>query len=445
MSKHVVIIGNGVAGVTAARFIRKQSNYEITIISDETDHFYARTALMYIYMGHMRYEDTKPYEDGFWEKNRIRLVRGFVEQIDTEEKMLHLQSGDAVGYDVLIVATGSKSNKIGWPGEDLEGVQGLYGMNDLQAMERHTQDVRRAVVVGGGLIGVESAEMLHTRHIPVTFLVRETQYMDYILPPEEAEMIGQEIRDHHIDLRLETELERILPDKVGRVRAVVTSEGEEIACEFVILAIGVRPNIEVVETSGIETARGVLVDEYFETSVPDVYAVGDCAQFREDGIGHKPVEQLWYSGRRQGKTVAQTVCGERTAYDRGLFFNSAKFFTIEYQTYGDVRPDVGEGTETLCWSAPEENKLIRINYDAEDGRVQGFNTLGVRYRQVVCQRWIQDGRPVDYVLQHLREANFDPEFSRDIERHLVQQYNARHPEQVISNGQASGFLARWFG
>ena len=445
MSQHVVIIGNGVAGVTAARFIRKQSDYDITIISDETDHFYARTALMYIYMGHMRYEDTKPYEDGFWEKNRIRLVRGFVEQIDTEEKMLHLQNGVAVGYDVLIVATGSKSNKIGWPGEDLEGVQGLYCMDDLQAMERHTRGIRRAVVVGGGLIGVESAEMLHARHIPVTFLVRETQYMDYILPPEEAEMIGQEIRDHHIDLRLATELERILPDEAGRVRAVVTKGGEEIACEFVILAIGVRPNIEVAETSGIETARGVLVNEYFETNVPDVYAVGDCAQFREDGIGHKPVEQLWYSGRRQGQTVAQTICGERTAYDRGLFFNSAKFFTIEYQTYGDVRPDVGEGVETLCWSAPEENKLIRINYDAEDGRALGFNTLGVRYRQAVCQRWIRDGRPVDYVLQHLREANFDPEFFPDVERHLVEQYNARHPEQVISNGQASSFLARWFG
>ena len=452
MSKHVVIIGNGIAGVTAARFIRKQSDYDITLISDETDHFYARTALMYIYMGHMRYEDTKPYEDGFWEKNRMRLVRGFVEWIDTDAKTLHLQGSAPIAYDVLLVATGSKSNKIGWPGEDLEGVQGLYGMRDLRQMERHTQGIRRAVVVGGGLIGVEAAEMLHTRHIPVTFLVREAQYMDYVLPPEEAEMIGQEIHDHGIDLRLKTELDRILSDEAGRVRAVVTHEGEEIACEFVLLSVGVRPNIEVVEASEIETGRGVLVNEYLETNVPDVYAAGDCAEFREDGIGHKPIEQLWYTGRRHGQTVARTICGERTAYDRGVFFNSAKFFTIEYQTYGDVRPGPTGGVETICWSAPGEKKLIRIDYAAEDGRVLGFNTLGVRYRQAVCERWIRDGRPLDYVLRHLREANFDPEFSRRHERALAGQYNTRHPERTVPppstpqrNGRTSGLFARWFG
>ena len=451
MSKHVIIIGNGVTGVTAARFIRKRrSDYAITLISDETDHFYARTALMYIYMGHMRYEDTKPYEDGFWEKNRLRLVRDLVERIDTEAKRLHLRSGDAVGYDVLLVATGSEPNKAGWPGQDLEGVQGLYGMGDLERMERGTRDVRRAVVVGGGLIGVEAAEMLHTRQIPVTFLVRESRYMAHVLPSEEAEMVGDEIRAHGIDLQMETELDRILADEAGRVRAVVTSRGEEIACEFVLLAIGVRPRIEVVEASGIETGRGVLVNEYLETSVPDVYAAGDCAEFREDGIGHKPVEQLWYSGRRQGQTVARTICGERTAYRRGIFFNSAKFFTIEYQTYGDVRPEPTADVETVCWAAPEEKKLIRIDYAAEDGRVLGFNTLGVRYRQDVCEGWIRDGRPVDHVLRHLREANFDPEFARRHEQALARQYNGRHPERAVPlasqrNGQTSGLLARWFG
>ena len=425
MSKHVVIIGNGITGVTAARFIRKLSDYRITMISAETDHFYARTALMYIYMGHLRYEDTKPYEDGFWQQNRIDLVRGYVTHIDTDAGEIHVGGGRVIGYDTLLIATGSQSNKFGWPGQDLDAVQGLYSIPDLVTMERWTAGVERAVVIGGGIIGIEMAEMLHTRHIPVTFLVREPGYMDYLLPPEESAIINAEIRDHHIDLRLAIELKEILPDENGRARAVVTNTGEEIPCQFVGLTVGVHPNIDVVKTSNVETNRGVLVNEFFETSVPGVYAVGDCAEFRRDGIGSRRIEQLWYTGRRHGKTVAQTICGRRTAYDRGVFFNSAKFFTVEYQTYGDIKPKPEEGTETIFWQDEAAKKLVRINYAAADGRVLGFNLLGIRYRHDVCERWILEGRSIDYVLQHLRQANFDPEFYRRYEHAVAQAYNQR--------------------
>ncbi len=430
MPKHLVIIGNGIAGVTAARFIRKLSDYRITIISAETDHFYARTALMYIYMGHLRYQDTKPYEDGFWQQNGIDLVRGYVTHIDTDARALHVGGGRAIGYDALLIATGSQSNMFGWPGQDLDAVQGLYGVPDLVEMERWTDGIERAVIVGGGLIGIEMAEMLHTRHIPVTFLVREQGYMDYLLPPEESAMINVEIRDHHIDLRLATGLKEILPDDNGRARAVVTDTGEEIPCQFVGLTVGVHPNIDVVKTSNVETNRGVLVNEFFETNVPGVYAVGDCAEFRRDGIGSRPIEQLWYTGRRHGKTVAQTVCGRRTAYDRGVFFNSAKFFTVEYQTYGDIKPKPEAGTETLFWQDVKAKKLVRINY-AADGRVLGFNLLGIRYRHDVCERWILEGRSIDYVLAHLRQANFDPEFYRRYEGAVSAQYNKQRTGQAV--------------
>ena len=114
MPQHLVIIGNGIAGVTTARHVRKRdSEMKITIISAESDHFYSRPALMYIYMGHMRYQDTKPYEDWFWPKNRIELVRALVTKIDTDAKTLHFDDGRTIGYDKLVIATGSKSNKFG--------------------------------------------------------------------------------------------------------------------------------------------------------------------------------------------------------------------------------------------------------------------------------------------------------------------------------------------
>ncbi|MFL0683162.1 MAG: FAD-dependent oxidoreductase [Algoriphagus aquaeductus] len=122
-------------------------------------------------------------------------------------------SGEKLTYDVLVIASGSKPNKFGWPGQNLEGVQGLYSRQDLDQMEKNThQGVKRAVIVGGGLIGIEMAEMLAYKKIPVTFLVREKGFWDNVLPKEESELVGRHIREHHIDLRLETELKEILSD-----------------------------------------------------------------------------------------------------------------------------------------------------------------------------------------------------------------------------------------
>ncbi len=440
--KHVAIIGNGVTGITAARHIRKLSEHRITVISAESDHHYSRTALMYIYMGHMTYENTKPYEDFFWKKNRIDLVRGHVEEIDPTERALRLSDGTTIGYDDLIIATGSRPNRFGWPGEDLPGVQGLYHLHDLESMERNTRGITRAVVVGGGLIGVEVAEMLRSRGIDVVMLIREAHYWGNILPAEEGNLVGRHIGEHHVELRLNTELREITADDAGRVRAVVTGSGEEIPCGFVALTAGVTPNIDPVKRSGIETNRGVLVDEYFRTNVPGIYAAGDCAEFRAPKQGHPPIEQLWYTGKMHGEVLAQTICGVPTAYERGVWFNSAKFFDIEYQTYGYVWNRLMEGEETLYWEDPEGRKCVRINYAAADGRVIGFNFLGIRYRQEVCTRWLREGRTVEYVLENLAEANFDPEFFRRYEPEVAALYNSRNPgRRIVPKRRKRGILS----
>ncbi|MCB0287369.1 MAG: NAD(P)/FAD-dependent oxidoreductase, partial [Calditrichaeota bacterium] len=289
--EHLVIIGNGISGVTTARHVRKRSDMRITIISAETDHFFSRTALMYIYMGHMKYEHTKPYEDWFWEKNRIDLIRGFVTGIDTDRRIVTLENGDAIEYDKLVISTGSKSNKFGWPGQDLPGVQGLYSIQDVELLEKNSENAKRAVIVGGGLIGIELAEMLVSRGISVTFLVREERYWSNILPKEESELVGRHIIEHGLDLRLNVSLKEILAGPDGRVRSVVIAEtGEEIPCQIVGLTPGVSPNIDMVKQTKIATGRGVLVNDYLETNIPNVYACGDCAEIIVEGEGRNRVE-----------------------------------------------------------------------------------------------------------------------------------------------------------
>lgn len=425
--EHIVIIGNGIAGITAARHIRKLSDKKITIVSSESEHFFSRTALMYVYMGHMRWQDIKPYEDWFWDKNRLDLKKGYVETVDTDTKTLHFKEGDTLTYDKLILATGSTTNTFGWDGLDLNGVQGLVSKQDLELLEKNAPNNKEcpsAVIVGGGLIGIEMAEMLRTRDIKVTLLVREPAFWENALPLLSSQMLSRHIESHGVDLRHHAHLDKILGDENGNVRGVLTTSGEEIPCQVVGIATGVKPNIEFLRSSKIESGMGILVDKNLKTNIPDVYAIGDCAQQREPIGLRPPIEAVWYTGRMMGETVAQTICGNPFEYNPGHWFNSAKFFDIEYQTYGWVFPQsrLRDYEEQFHWKCESDLRAITISYHKENGKFLGINTFGIRMKHEVFDRWLRENRIVDYVVKNLGEANFDPEFFRRYEREILEEY-----------------------
>ena len=424
---HIAIIGNGIAGISAARWIRKLSNYDITVISDEGEFFFSRTALMYVYMGHMRQQDIQPYENWFWEKNRIKLLRGRVEIVDYASKSLIINDKQSVKYDKLIIATGSKSNKFGWKGQDLDGVHGMYHLQDLEAMERHSATgIQRAVVVGGGLIGIEMAEMFHSRHIPVTFLVREASFWNLILPPEESAMINRHIVEHGFDLRLETELKEVLDENNdGKTDGIYTNKGEKIDCQFVGLTVGVSPNVDFLKGSDLKINRGIVVNQCLETNISDVYAIGDCAEIETPQLGRRPIEAVWYTGKMMGETVAYNICNQQIAYNPGVWFNSAKFLDIEYQVYGDIQAVLPDNHETIYWEHSDGKKAIRIVFERNTEGVVGFNLMGIRYRHEVCEKWIQEKTPVETVLQNLGLANFDPEFFKQYESEIIKIFNQK--------------------
>lgn len=420
---HVAIIGNGIAGVSAALRVReKRPDWRITLISGESTYHYSRPALMYVFMGHMRYRDTKPYEDSFWGEKRLDLVRGWVTGIDVDAKRLTLHERPPITYDKLLIATGSRSNKFGWPGQDLEGVQGLWGLVDLKRLYDNVQHTRHAVIVGGGLIGVELGEMLHSRGVHVTFLVREASYWNNILPGEESRMVTRHIEESGLDVRLETELEEIVADGAGRCRGIVTKAGETIDCQLVGLTAGVSPNVELLEGSAIPTGRGVLVDDSLRTSVPDVFAAGDCAEIERPGDERNLIQQVWYTGKMQGEVVGDVIAGEERRYDPGIWFNSAKFLDLEYQTYGRVNMRV-PGEQNLYWEHPTEKKAVRVVH--ADGAVVGFNVMGIRWRHEVCEGWLRDRAPVDAVVGELARANFDPELYRRYEADVARTFRGQ--------------------
>lgn len=399
----VVILGNGITGVSAAlRIRRERPDWRIRVVSGESTHHYSRPALMYVFMGHMSYADTKPYEDSFWKEQRIELTRGWVARIDFGAREMELENGERVPYERLLLATGSCPNRFGWPGQDLEGVQGFYGLDDLRRLIELSARARRCVIVGGGLIGIELAEMLHSRGIHVTMLVREDHYWGNILPRQEGLVVHDVLRERGVDLRTRTELAEILDDGSGRACAVVTDHGDRLDCQIVGLTAGVSPNLSILRDCGLRVDRGVLVDDRFRTNLDGVFAAGDCAQLPDGRI-----QQVWYTGREQGELAGASIAGLEVAYRPAIWFNSAKFFDLEFQTYGEVPPDVDE-SRSFYWQDDSQRRALRIVHDG--GRVTGFNFFGMRARHRVCERWIVEGARIESVVEELSAAHFDGEF-----------------------------------
>ncbi len=314
---------------------------------------------------------------------------------------------------------------------------GFYHKQDLESLEKYAPNnevCKRAVIVGGGLIGIELAEMLRSRKIPVTFLVRENSFWNGVLPNQESEMINKHILEHHIDLRLNTNLKEIIADENGHVKSIIIEEtGEEIPCNVVGLTAGVSPNIDFLKNSKIATKRGVLVNRFLETNIPDIYAIGDCAE-QEIAIGNRRnIEAVWYTGRMMGETVAQTICGNKTEYKPGNWFNSAKFLDIEYQTYGWVFSEQTKSENELHfqWRHPLENICVTIAYDKNTSKFLGINTFGIRMRHEIFDKWLSENNSVEEVVQNLSKANFDPEFFTQYEKLILAAF--KHHSLILAH------------
>jgi NADPH-dependent 2,4-dienoyl-CoA reductase/sulfur reductase-like enzyme len=449
MAEGTVIIGNGVAGITTARHLRKHSDQRIRVISTETPYFFSRTALMYVYMGHMKFDHIKPYEDWFWEKNRIELIEARVEKVLPESRELELSTGEILHFDKLVIATGSRTRYFNWPGQNLKGVQGLFSYQDLQLLEENTpapfekgHSCKKAIIIGAGLIGVELAEMLSTRGIEVTMLVRDSYFWGNVITENEGRQINEHIRSHGVTLHFNSEMKEALADENGRVKSVITTEGNELECQLIGITTGVTPNIEFLEGTGIETDKGILVNEYLQSNFENIYAAGDCAQMREPRKGRKSLEPVWYVGRMMGEVLGRTLATKDTAYRPGPWFNSAKFFDIEYQTYGRVDNRPQDEHAHFFWKWNGQNKFATIAYHPKTLTFQGANFFGVRVRHEYFHNALKKEMHVGEVVGGLKTANFDPEFYKSWYKDLQREFENKTGIKVSKPSILKNLLTR---
>ncbi len=443
---HVVVVGNGVAGIEAALAVRKREpDWRVTVVSEESDNFFSRTALMWVFSGQMSHRDIEPYERDLYANARLERVRARATSVDTKAKKLSLAGGLApIAYDRLLIACGSRPRKGPWPGADLRGVGHFVTLTDLEWLENEVHGRRaqpeppnadahlgrtekaspyarrdvaankrgrvaeRVAVIGGGLIGIEAVEVSHAAKKKVTFLIREEWFWPIALDSKEAEWIADRMREHGVDVRLEHEVVKLVGDDAGSVIRVETGEGD-VDADCVVVAIGVEPNTGWLESSGIEldARKGIVVDGSLRTSAEDVWAAGDCASVEWYDGSRRP-EQLWYTARDQGRVASRALLGDAAEYRRGTWYNSAKLMDIEYTTVGLVNMKL-EGERSFFH---EERGPVRstTRVVVVGDRVVGFNMLGRRWDHSVMARWIEERRSLGFVLDHLGDASFDTEF-----------------------------------
>lgn len=411
---HYVIVGNGVAGINATGVIRRRDDSaEITIISSESDHFFARTALMYVQCGQMSEEDIRPFGSDHYEQMRFNRVRGRVTTLNADDQSLKLEDGRNVDYDSLLIASGSVPRMADWPGQDLDGVGNFVTWQNLEWMREKAAISERAVIVGGGLIGVEVAEVLLKAGLEVTMVIREDWYWPIALDRREGEMIQQHMERHGCKLLLKTECQEVVGSG-GKVVGLKTNHGDVIDCDMVVFTIGVVPQTNWLRDSGLELGNsgGIVVDDQLKTNLPDIWAAGDCASVVWFNGVRRP-EQLWYTSRDQGLIAGANMCGSEKVYRRGILYNSAKFFDVEYTTAGLVNFNL-DGEQNWYHREPGTCYSMRITY-LPDNRVVGFNMLGRRWDHRVLTCWVDEKRSLGWVLRHLGEALFDEEFMTTFE------------------------------
>lgn len=421
---HHLIVGNGVAGIEAASVIRsRDASARISIVSSESDHFFSRPALMYVFAGQLRIEDTEPHDRGFYARMGFERVRARAFGVDPDAHCLQFEGGGGLSYDRLLIAAGSVARPAPWPGATGEGVHPYVTLGDHERLDRDARKGQRAVVIGGGLIGVEVAEILHHRGLHVTFVIREDWYFPMALDSNESAIVAAHMRRKGIDVRMKQAVEAIERSSAGSITGVRLVDRSTIAADLVAVAIGVVPNTAWLASSGLalSAAGAIEVDNALRTSHPLIFAAGDCANVTWADGSRRP-EQLWYTARDQGRVAGASMLGETVTYRRGPMYNSAKFFDVEWTTAGDLPVGVNmDGSKARLpadlrtWYQESEAACMSHRIVCRGDKVIGFNFLGTRFDQEPLLQWIAEGRTLDYVLEHLGEAQFDEEFTERFE------------------------------
>jgi NAD(P)H-nitrite reductase large subunit len=338
-----LIIGNSSGGIGAAEAIRESDKTgSITIVSDEPYPAYSRP-LISEYLAHPYPVEKMLYrKTDFYEKNDIRFISGVrVVAIDTEKHTVSLENGQTILWQKLLLATGGSPIVPATEGINLKRVFTFNRLDDARAIDTFLGSYRRpikAVVIGGGLIGVSVTEALIKRDVNVDIIEMKDRVLNTILDEEASAMEAGALLQDGVNIVTGHTAVKINGNSNGEVSGVTLDDGRIFPCDMVIVAIGVRPRLEAIAGSGIKTNRGIVVDRFMRTSAADVYACGDVAETYDFIYGENRLTPVWPNAYEGGRAAGLNMAGIATEYRGGTAMNSLKYFGRHIVSAGLVTP-----------------------------------------------------------------------------------------------------------
>lgn len=340
-----VIVGNGAAGIAAIREARALApEAGITLVAPEEGPAYSRVLTSYYISGQVTRERLDLVDEGFYRRLRVETLFGReAAGLSPEENELRLSDGARLPFDRLLIASGGSAKRLGIPGDGLEGVFTLRNLADAEAIRRFVPGVKRAVVVGGGLVSFKAAEALLKLGLSVTFLISSDRVLSQILDSDTAGLVQRYLE--HLGIRVLTGDDAAQIIGSGRVARVLTKNGLELPAEMVIVGKGVKPNIGWLSGSGVTVNRGVVVDDYLHSSRPGVFAAGDAAEAYDRVRQEKRINALWGNAVEQGTLAGRNMVapeGEGAKYPGSLSENSLHWGELSVITIGVINPPAND-------------------------------------------------------------------------------------------------------
>jgi NAD(P)H-nitrite reductase large subunit len=338
-----IIIGTGVSGFSAAETLRSlDPQADIQLVGDDPFGYYSRPGLAYYLTGEIPEKQLFPFS----KKGKINLdlqhIIAHVTHIDPGSHAITTDTAGTLGYDRLLIATGARSIPVNFPGADLHGVVTLDDLADTRHILSLLRHTKTAVVVGGGVLAVELVEGLVAQGKKVHFLLRGDWYWSNVLVKVESHIVEHHLSMDGVILHHHTEIEEILGKK-GKVTGVRTTNGEVIRCNMVAVGIGVKSCQGLAQEAGLKTDRGIVVNEYLQTSQPDIFASGDVAQIYDPASGRSSIDNLWYPGRKQGRVAALNMTGNKQIYQRTVAVNVLRLAGVLTTLIGSIGSGRDEG------------------------------------------------------------------------------------------------------
>jgi NADPH-dependent 2,4-dienoyl-CoA reductase/sulfur reductase-like enzyme len=386
-SKFVILGGGMVAGYAAKQLVELGLHSgDLAILSADNSVPYERPPLSkgFLY-GKDSEEAIHINPEEFYRSHGIELkLRCEVSAVDLTRKRLNLKSGGGFGFDKLIVAAGARPRKLNIPGANLPNVYYLRSLDDSKIIRSTSEKVKRAVVIGGGFIGMEVAAVLAQKGVGVTLILNDDRIWKRLFTPEMSTFFEAYYAERGVRLIKSTTVSELRGD--GVVSSAVLADGQTISCELVVAGIGVQPAVEMLANSGLDVGDGIMVNEYLETSQPDVFAAGDVANYQDVLFRKRRRVEHWDNAVSQGQYCARSLMGERNPFKHVPYFFS-DVFDLSYEYWGD-----SSGADQIIHRGDLSDKSFSVWWLRKKTVVAVFAMNRPDEERDVAPNWIESGQ-----------------------------------------------------